>query len=195
MVWRRCCIGRQFGERTETISHLLVSGEQFIQDLGVRVRGRMQQHDRSVVDAGDELFKRLLGGRLVVGIPIHIGQTPKDGRIAQRLSLFEIFLAVFALGRTVELGQLLSGQGLELFLHAAQFLFKGRRIGDLRHIRMGRGVVADQMAFGDHAFDQIGRAFDIVADHKEAGGRLMLFQRIQNGCRVAAFIPGIEGEV
>ena len=60
---------------------------------------------------------------------------------------------------------------------------------------MGRGVVADQMAFGDHALDQIGRAFNIVADHKEAGGRLMLFQRIQNGCRVAAFIPGIEGEV
>lgn len=109
------------------------------------------------MNARQQLVERLLMGGLVVGIPIHICKAPEYGCIAQFLGLPEVFFAVFALRRPVKFGEFLAGQGFVLFFHTAQLLFKGGLVGDLRHVRMRRGVVPDDMPFLGHTFDKVGR--------------------------------------
>ena len=79
--------GGQLVQGGEGIAHVLPPGEQLVQYLGVGAGGGVEQDDGPAVDAGEELGEGLVGGGLVVHIPVHIGQTPEDGLIAQGLGL------------------------------------------------------------------------------------------------------------
>ena len=65
----------------------------------------MEQHDGPIVDAGDEFGEGLLRRGLVIHVPVHIGQAPEHGAVAQGLGLAQILLAVFSLRRAVEPGR------------------------------------------------------------------------------------------
>ena len=77
MRWRKrnasCLQGidlsRQLSQTAEGIPLLLPTGEQLVEDAGVGLAGRVQQHDRAVVDARQQLGEGVLLGRLVVGVP------------------------------------------------------------------------------------------------------------------------------
>ena len=92
----------------EGVAHLLPLGQQVIQDRSVGGGGRVEQHDGSVVDAGQQFGIGLLRRRLIVRVPVHIGQTPEHGGVSQLLGLLQILHTVFSLRRAVELGERLS---------------------------------------------------------------------------------------
>ena len=73
----------------------------------------MQQDHGAVMGPGQQLGKCLVPGGLAVVVPVCVSKTPKDGFIAQFLGHLQIGLAVNALGRAVEFGQLLAGDFLE----------------------------------------------------------------------------------
>ena len=85
----------------------------------------MQQHDRARVNARQKLGKRLLVGRLIVLVPIDVGQRPEYRSVAKLLRHFEIALAVNALRRAVIARHILAGRlSVERF-KACQFLIEG----------------------------------------------------------------------
>ena len=94
----------QLLQRCEAVAHSLPFCQQLVENIRVGRGGGVEEDDCAVVDTGQELGKRLFRRRLIVGVPVHIGQAPEDGFVPQRLGLAEIVLAVLALGRTVEPG-------------------------------------------------------------------------------------------
>ena len=57
------------------------------------------------------------------------------------------------------------------------------------------GVVAHNVSFFGHAADNVRRGFDHMPHHKERRRGAVLFQRIQNGLRVAVFVAAVKGEI
>ncbi len=84
----------------------------------------MEQHDGTVVDTGQKLGIGLLRRGLVIHIPVHIGQAPEHGAVAQGLGLAQILLAVFSLRRAVEPGEGLAGGLLVQLFQLLQLLLK-----------------------------------------------------------------------
>ena len=62
----------------------------------------MEKDDSARMDAAEKLLKGFFFGGLVILIPVHIGQAPENGLIAQFLGLFQIAFAVFPLGWAIE---------------------------------------------------------------------------------------------
>ena len=57
------------------------------------------------------------------------------------------------------------------------------------------GVVAHDVPLRRHAADDVRCRFDHIAHYEEGGGGIVLFQRVQNGFRVAVFIAAVKGQV
>ena len=135
----------------------------------------MEQHHRPRVHPGDELFKGLLWGGLFVLVPVHIGQAPEHGAVAQLLGHAQVGFAELPLGRAVELWHLLAGDLPVKGLVLLQLLAEALRIGDGGHIRVGIGVVAHGVALLHHAADKLRLGLQIVAHQKEGGRDVVLF--------------------
>ncbi|CAN3971772.1 Stage 0 sporulation A-like protein, partial [Dysosmobacter welbionis] len=165
----------------EGVAHLLPLGQQVIQDRGVGGGGRVEQHDGSVVDAGQQFGIGLLRRRLIVRVPVHIGQTPEHGGVSQLLGLLQILHTVFSLRRAVELGERLSCGLLVQGLQVRQLLLECGHVRDAGHIRVVVRVVAHNVALCRHAADDVGSRFDHMPHHKEGGGGIVLFQGVQYG--------------
>ena len=61
----------------------------------------MQKHDGTRMDAAEKFFERFLLCGLLILIPVHIGETPEEGLIAESFCHLKIRFAVFSLGRPV----------------------------------------------------------------------------------------------
>ena len=155
----------------------------------------MQQNNRPVMHARQELGKRLLLCRLVVYIPVHIGKAPEIGTVAELLRHLQILLAVFALRRTVEPRHRLTDRFFVSLLDRRHFRLKRRHIADLGHVVMMIGVVADQMPLLRHAAQKLRRRLDIMPHHKKCRWGVMLFQRVQNLRRIAVFVSRVKGQI
>ena len=82
----------------------------------------MEQHDGAGMDAAEKLLISFLVGWLIVLVPVHIGQAPEEGLIAERLGHFQVGFAVFALGRAVVFLHRLAGGLLVNLFQTGQFL-------------------------------------------------------------------------
>ena len=60
---------------------------------------------------------------------------------------------------------------------------------------MVQRVVAHDVPLVHHALHECGRGVDVIAHHEEAGGRVVFFERVQNGGRAAVFIARVKGQV
>ena len=70
----------------------------------------MEQDHCPVVEAARELFHGGVGVRLVLIVPVGVGQAPEDGFVAQRPGPLQALPGVKALGRAVEFGYRLKYQ-------------------------------------------------------------------------------------
>ena len=157
------------------VSHFLPFGQQFIQNLPVRLRGAVQQHNRPRMNPSQQLFKRLLLRRLCIDIPVHIGKTPEKSVIAELFCHLEILRAVFSLRRSVIVRHLLPGHlGKKRGVVVHLFLERGK-IRDRRHIGMMIGMVPHRMSLRHHPLGNLRRALQKMSHHKESGRRLVLF--------------------
>ena len=154
----------------------------------------MQEHDRAVVGTGHQFVKSGLPRRLCILFPVHIGETPENGFVAQFLRPGKVFIAEFAFGRSIEKRQGRSCRFLEQRGKIIQLFFE-RGFIFLGHVRVVIGVVAHRMAFGDHPLDQVRVFLDIAAYYKEGAGGVVLFQRVKNGRGIAVLIPCIERQI
>ena len=155
----------------------------------------MQQDDRAVMCAGQQLAHGLVTGGLIVHIPVHIGQAPENGVIPHILSHLEIGLAVFSLRRPVNFHHIFSRYLFVLRFKGFQLLLKRRLVGYFGHVRMGIRMVAHRMTLRHHAFHQIRAGLDVVAHQKKRGRHLMFFQRVQNSRRIAVFKARVKGDI
>lgn len=57
------------------------------------------------------------------------------------------------------------------------------------------GMIADNVPFLHHPFDQIRACLNVIAHHEESGFYVVLFQGIQNRGRIAVFIARVEGQI
>ena len=83
------------------ISHFLPLGQKFIQNLPICFGGAVKQDNGAGMNAGQQLFKGLRFGWLLIFLPVHIGQTPEKSLIAHVIGHFQVAFTVFALGGTV----------------------------------------------------------------------------------------------
>ena len=83
------------------ISHLFPFRQQLVENLPIGFGSIVEQHHSARVDAGQELVEGLLMGGLVILLPVHVGQAPEEGAIAQIFGHLQILFAVNALGRPV----------------------------------------------------------------------------------------------
>ena len=91
----------KFLQCPESVSHLLPFRQQLIEDRRVCGRSTVQKHDGTGMDAAEKLFECFFLCRLLILIPVHIGETPEEGLIAEILCHLKIHFAVFSLGRPV----------------------------------------------------------------------------------------------
>lgn len=147
------------------------------------------------MNAAGQLFKSFLMGRLLILIPVYIGETPEKGLISEIFCHLQIVCTVFSLWRTVKRNHFLTGDLLVECGDAVQFLGKGCLCGNPGHIRVRPGMISDNMTLSCHAFDEIRLIGEKIADNKEGCGSLMLFECIQNCRCIAVFITAVKGQI
>ena len=64
-------------------------GQQLIQDLRIGPGSGVEQHHRTGVGPGEELFQGLLPGGLVAVVPVGVGQAPEYRFVSQLLGVFQ----------------------------------------------------------------------------------------------------------
>ena len=154
----------------------------------------MQQHHHPVVDIGKDLFLCLLRVGLLVVVPVGISEGPEYRRQSQPRAVLERQLGERALRRAEQLAHRISGVfGVERF-KVGDFLFE-RFKRHIRHVLVRIRMVADQMSFLVHPFDQVGVGFDKIGQDKEGARPLLPFEDVQRFFDVAVFIAGVKGQV
>ena len=155
----------------------------------------MQKDDRAGVDARQKLGKCFFFGWLLILHPVHIGETPEKGLVAELLCHLQVRFTVFALRWTVIFFHCLPGDGLVECFQGSQLLFKCCFVGNAGHIGMVIRVVGDGVTLCDHLFYQFRTGFEIVADDEKGCRDMVFFQCFQNGRCAAVFISGVEGQI
>ena len=98
----------KFIQCPEPVAHLLPLRQQLIEDRRVCGGSTVQKHDGTRMDAPEKLFECFLLCGLFVLIPVHIGETPEEGLIAESFCHLKIRFAVLSLGRPVVFPHVLS---------------------------------------------------------------------------------------
>ena len=132
--------------------------------------------------------------RLFLLLPVHIGKAPENRPIPKLLCQLQIVVAVFALGRAVELRHFFASCLLVQVFQLCQLLLKCF-FSHLTHIRMMVAVVPDNMALRPHPFDQIRIFFQIIPHNKKSRRHMMLFQCVKNRRRVAVFVSAVKCQI
>ena len=132
--------------------------------------------------------------RLFLLLPVHIGKAPENRPIPKLLCQLQIVVAVFALGRAVELRHFFAGCLLVQVFQLCQLLLKCF-FSHLTHIRMMVAVVPDDMPLRPHPFDQIRIFFQIIPHNKKSRRHMMLFQCVKNRRRVAVFVSAVKCQI
>ena len=88
--------------RPEPVAHLLPLRQQLIEDRRVCGGSTVQKHDGTRMDAPEKLFECFLLCGLFVLIPVHIGETPEEGLIAESFCHLKIRFAVLSLGPVLD---------------------------------------------------------------------------------------------
>lgn len=132
--------------------------------------------------------------RLFLLLPVHIGKAPENRPIPKFLCKLQIVVAVFSLGRAVELRHFLTGSLLVQVFQLRQLLLK-LFFSHLAHIRMMVAVVPDDMPLRPHPFDQVGIFFQIIPHNKKSRRHMMLFQCVENRRRVAVFVSAVKCQI
>ena len=57
------------------------------------------------------------------------------------------------------------------------------------------GMVAHNMSFFGHAFDQLRIALDVAAHQKKGGGNLVGLQNVQDLSGTTIFVTGVKGQI
>ena len=133
-------------------------------------------------------------GRLFLLLPVHIGKAPENRPIPKLLCQLQIVVAVFALGRAVELRHFFAGSLLVQVFQLRQLLLK-LFFSHLAHIRMMVAVVPDDMSLRPHPFDQVGIFFQIIPYNKKSRRHMMLFQCVENRRRVSIFVSAVKRQI
>ena len=155
----------------------------------------MEQHDGAGMDARQQLVVCLLGGWLIVGQPVYIGEAPEKGGITQFLCHGKVLCTVFPLGRSVETAHFGSGDAAVEAFHIGELLFEAFHRGNLGHIRVMVGMVSDDVPFIRHAPYEIRAAFQKMPYHKECACGVMFVQGIQDRFCISIFKAAVKGEV
>ena len=132
--------------------------------------------------------------RLFLLLPVHIGKAPENRPIPKLLCQLQIVVAVFALGRAVELRHFFAGCLLVQVFQLCQLLLKCF-FSHLTHIRMMVAVIPDNMALRPHPFDQIRIFFQIIPHNKKSRRHMMFFQCVENRRRVAVFVSAVKCQI
>ena len=132
--------------------------------------------------------------RLFLLLPVHIGKAPENRPIPKLLCQLQIVVAVFALGRAVELRHFFAGCLLVQVFQLCQLLLKCF-FSHLTHIRMMVAVVPDNMPLRPHPFDQIRIFFQIIPHNKKSRRHMMLSQCVENRRRVAVFVSAVKCQI
>ena len=132
--------------------------------------------------------------RLFLLLPVHIGKAPENRPIPKLLCQLQIVVAVFALGRAVELRHFFAGCLLVQVFQLCQLLLKCF-FSHLTHIRMMVAVVPDNMPLRPHPFDQIRIFFQIIPHNKKSRRHMMFFQCVENRRRVAVFVSAVKCQI
>ena len=155
----------------------------------------MQQDDGARVDAPQQLIEGLLLCGLGVLLPVHVGEAPEEGVVAELPGHLQVLYAVDPSGRPVESGHLFSRDLPVRILHAFQFPAKAFQCGDPGHIGVRGRVVAHGVSLLLHAPDQLRVIPDEGAYHEKGGRGVMLFQRIQDGGCVSVLVACVKCQV
>ena len=132
--------------------------------------------------------------RLFLLLPVHIGKAPENRPIPKLLCQLQIVVAVFALGRAVELRHFFAGCLLVQVFQLCQLLLKCF-FSHLTHIRMMVAVVPDNMPLRPHPFDQIRIFFQIIPHNKKSRRHMMLSQCVENRRRVSIFVSAVKRQI
>ena len=132
--------------------------------------------------------------RLFLLLPVHIGKAPENRPIPKLLCQLQIVVAVFALGRAVELRHFFASCLLVQVFQLCQLPLKCF-FSHLTHIRMMVAVIPDNMALRPHPFDQIRIFFQIIPHNKKSRRHMMLFQCVENRRRVAVFVSAVKCQI
>ena len=65
------------------IPHFFPSGQKFIEDLCIGCRGAVEKNQCSGMNPVQQFFKSFFFGRLLILIPVYIGETPEKAFIAK----------------------------------------------------------------------------------------------------------------
>ena len=118
------------------IPHFLPFCQKFIENLSVGLRSAVQKDDRAGVDARQKLGKCFFFGWLLILHPVHIGETPEKGLVAELLCHLQVRFTVFALRRTVIFFHCLPGDGLVECSRAVSS-FSNAALSEMRDISDG----------------------------------------------------------